>query len=228
MSSWDQNSYSWDTIAHCVQSSKLDISAILWRSKPVLISLPRTCQKPKCSFVFSPITVCSSVVVDNLSQPFLVSFVSNSMKASHTPLDLERPNLARFPEWVFIWVPVLLALRISNWKRDGALTYLPGLVLECLHQERHLKGSLCSLWVGLPGHISSSTALLHDTVSVNLKTSARVTSLLILLLESVYEHVIGGLALTLAITFWFYPFPEDSFLLGLNFSGNLVWSLFLD
>lgn len=50
------------------------------------------------------------------------------------------------------------------------------------------------------GHISSSSAFLCDMVLANLKTSARVTSLLILLLENGYEYMIGGQPLTLTLT----------------------------
>lgn len=42
--------------------------------------------------------------------------------------------------------------------------------------------------LSLSGRISSSPALLPDTVLANLETSARVTSLLILLQENVYEY----------------------------------------
>ena len=56
--------------------------------------------------------------------------------------------------------------------------------------------------------------LLPDTVLANLKTSARVTSLLILLLENVYAYLIGGLALTLTLTCRLQPLPWASLLFG--------------
>lgn len=53
--------------------------------------------------------------------------------------------------------------------------------------QKHLNGSLKQLvWRSLSGHVASSAALLCDTILANLKTSARVTSLFILLLENVY------------------------------------------
>lgn len=45
-----------------------------------------------------------------------------------------------------------------------------------------------SLSFSLSGCVSSSPALLPDTVLANLETSARVTSLLILLQENLYEY----------------------------------------
>lgn len=72
------------------------------------------------------------------------------------------------------------------------MTFLsPQLVHGSLHQEgsetfKWLPQAAC-VEVSLSGLISSSAALLRDTILANLKTSARVTSLLILLLENVYE-----------------------------------------
>lgn len=56
-------------------------------------------------------------------------------------------------------------------------------------------------WEGLSlaGRISNSAAFLRDMFLANLKTSARVTSLLILL-ENGYEYMIGEQALTLTLT----------------------------
>ena len=63
--------------------------------------------------------------------------------------------------------------------------------------------------------------LLPDTVLANLKTSARVTSLLILLLENVYAYLIGGLALTLTVTCRLQPLPWASLLFGFQFQWKL-------
>ena len=80
------------------------------------------------------------------------------------------------------------------------LPYLPSLCIPICSRrtQRHLNGSLRQL-VG--GCLSLSLGTFPaDTILVDLKISARVTSLLILLLENDYEYMIGGQALTLTLT----------------------------
>lgn len=69
----------------------------------------------------------------------------------------------------------------------------PGLESESLHRDHSeiFKGLPRVACEGLPGHISSSAALLRGMVSANLKTSARVTSLLALPPASAFEYMVG-------------------------------------
>lgn len=77
-----------------------------------------------------------------------------------------------------------------------------------MHPSLHLEGSETFKWlpqeafgkVSLSGLISSTAAFLRDMFLANLKTSARVTSLLILVLENGYEYMIGEQTLTLTLT----------------------------
>ena len=130
---------------------------------------------------------------------FLVGFVNNSTKASVKSVVWQCINCPILPGLLRIQQTGSLIGAMDEQLGEEDLCWDLS-ISSLLHPHLHREGSEAFQWLppaacgkvslslSLSGRISSSATLLPDMVLANLETSARVTSLLILLQENIYEY----------------------------------------